>query len=97
MKLSFIPADLHLNADPDGQFIVTLRGTEVIRSRSSKKALSKFNELKKELEGNFPTHELSPEETAELMQKSITDGMVKHNSMKPEQKKSAARGTRTFG
>ncbi len=97
MKLSFIPADLHLVTEQDGEFKVTLQGAEILRSRSSKKALSKFHELKKQLEPNFPTHDLSAEEKAEILQRLITDGLVKHNSLKPEQKKSAARGTRTFG
>lgn len=97
MRLSFIPADLHLDADPSGQFKVTMQGTEIFRSPSSTKALRKFNEVKKELEGKFPTHDLSVEEKSELLQRSITDSLVKHNSLKPEKKKSAARATRTFG
>ncbi|HYL63751.1 MAG TPA: hypothetical protein VE077_14120 [Candidatus Methylomirabilis sp.] len=97
VKLSFIPADLHLDADQDGQFKVTLQGTEIFRSSSSTKALKKFNEVRKELEEKFPTHDLSVEEKSELLQRSIMDSLVKHNSLKPEEKKSAARSTRTFG
>ena len=97
MKLSFVPADLHLSTEQDGQFKVTLQGTEIFRSSSSTKALRKFNEVKKELEEKFPTHDLSVEEKKELLQRSISDSLVKHNSLKPEKKKSAARSTRTFG
>lgn len=97
MKLSFIPADLHLSTDLDGRFKVTLQGTEVHRSSSSAKALKKFNDIKKELEEKFPTHGLSAEEKKELLQRALGDHLVKHNSLKPEKKKSAARGTRTYG
>ena len=97
MKLSFVPADLHLSTEQDGQFKVTLQGTEIFRSSFSTKALRKFNEVKKELEEKFPTHDLSVEEKKELLQRSISDSLVKHNSLKPEKKKSAARSTRTFG
>lgn len=97
VKLSFVPADLHLSTEQDGQFKVTLQGTEIFRSSSSTKALRKFNEVKKELEEKFPTHDLSVEEKKELLQRSISDSLVKHNSLKPEKKKSAARSTRTFG
>ena len=97
VKLSFVPADLHLSTEQDGQFKVTLQGTEIFRSSFSTKALRKFNEVKKELEEKFPTHDLSVEEKKELLQRSISDSLVKHNSLKPEKKKSAARSTRTFG
>jgi hypothetical protein len=97
VKLSFIPAELHLDTDPDGQFKVTLQGTEIFRSRSSAKALKKFNELKKELESNFPAHdELSVEEKKELLQRALGDDLVKANSVR-KRKKSTARSTRTFG
>jgi hypothetical protein len=56
VKLSFIPADLHLSTDSAGKFVVTLQGTEIFRSSSSPKAIKKFNEVKKELEEKFPTH-----------------------------------------
>jgi hypothetical protein len=97
MKLSFVPADLHLDTDADGQFQVTLQGTEIFRTSSSTKAVKKFNEVKKELDSKFPTHDLSDEEKKELLQRSISDSLVKHNSLKTGTKKSAAKGTRTFG
>jgi hypothetical protein len=97
VKLSFIPADLHLSTDPDGQFKVILQGKEIFRSSSGTKALKKFNEVKKGLEEKFPAHDFSTEEKRELLRRSIGDSLVKHNSLRPERKKSAARSTRTFG
>ena len=95
MKLSFLPADLHLRTEQDGKFSVTLQGTEIFRSSFSKKALAKFNELKKELEAQFPTHELSPEAKAEIMQRSIGESIVKYDSLNRAIKKRAH--FRTFG
>jgi len=92
-----MPADLHLTIEIDGQFKIALQGTEVFRSSSRKKAVEKFNAIRKELDERFPTHDLSAEEKTELMQRSIADSLVKHNSLKPETKKNAARSTRTFG
>jgi hypothetical protein len=97
VKLSFIPGELHLDTERDGQFTVTLQGTEILRSRSSTKALKKFNELKKELENKFPAQgDLSAEEQRELLQRALSDDLVKDNSVR-ERKKSTARSTRTFG
>src|SRR5689334_6366254 len=97
MKLSFVPADLHLIED-DGGFVVTLQGSEVFRSRKGKKALDKFNSLKKELEEKFPSHKPSAEEIATLLQKSIADSLVGHNSWKPEERnRKKINSTRTFG
>ena len=95
MKLSFLPADLHLRTEQDGKFSVTLQGSEILRSFSSKKAVAKFNELKKELEAQFPTHELSPKEKAEIMQRSIGNWIVKYNSLNKIIKNRAR--PRTFG
>lgn len=97
VKLSFIPADLHLDTDSDGVFRITLQGTEIFHSSFSRKALKKFNEIKEELEAKFPTHDFSDADKKELLLQAIGDALVKHNSLRPEKKKSAARGTRTFG
>ncbi len=67
VKLSFIPADLHLDAGADGQFKVTVQGREILRSPSSAKALKKFNAVKKELEQKFPTSDPSDEEKRALL------------------------------
>jgi hypothetical protein len=96
VKLSFLPADLHLGTEPNGRFVVTLQGKEVFTSSSRSKAIKKFNEVKKELEVRFPIHDLSDEEKKELLRRSIVDSLVPHNSVRPK-KKSTAKSTRTFG
>jgi hypothetical protein len=96
MKLSFLPADLHLRKD-DEEFVLTLAGEEILRTKVQKKAVTRFNALRTELESKYPARELTPEEKAEALQHAITDGMLGHNSLGGRKKKSTAGGTRTFG
>jgi hypothetical protein len=96
MKLSFLPAELYLREEENRYFTVSLQGNEIFRGRSGKKAITLFNELKKKFEEEFPSHELSPDAKAEILQRTIGDELVKHNSLKTEQRKKPAR-SRTFG
>jgi hypothetical protein len=97
MNLSFLPADLHLTKTQDGFYLVTLQGQELLRSRSEKTALAKFNKLRRELEQQFPAKEMSPERKQELLSKYIGDSLLDHNSFRPQEKKKKSGSTRTFG
>jgi hypothetical protein len=97
VKASFIPADLHLTQTQDDFHVVTLQGREILRTRSPKAAAAKFNKLRTEMEANFPTAEMTPEEKAELWRKATVDSMIGHNSLGGRKKKTTAGGTRTFG
>ncbi len=98
MKLSFLPGDLHLNKERDGTYLVTMQGKELLRTRIEKKALAKFNELRKDLEIKFPARELTPEERRAALEKYLIDykAIQVRASTKPP-KKEKIRGTRTFG
>ena len=97
MNLSFFPGELHLKKEQDGSFVVTVQGVEVLRTRQEKKALEKFNALRREMESQFPPHELSPEEKRALLQKWIGDNLVSHNGDRHGKKKIKPGSTRTFG
>lgn len=97
MKASFIPGDLHLTETADGFHIVTIQGTEILRTRSQKSATAKFNAVRREMEDRYPVAEMTPEEKAEMRQKALLDSMIGHNSLGGRKKKSTAGGTRTFG
>jgi len=73
-----------------------MQGQEIFRSSIGSRAIKKFNGIRKEVENNYPTHDLTAEEKAQILQRSIADGLVKHNSMKTEPAKKPAR-SRTFG
>jgi hypothetical protein len=95
VKLAFLPGALFLTEEK-GEFVVTLDSKEVLRTRSQKRAVAKFNELRKEMEQQFPNRDLSAEEKKALLQKEIADSLVGHNALRPR-KKSTAKSTRTFG
>ena len=98
MKLSFLPADLHLNKEQEGTYLVTMQGQELLRTRIEKKALARFNGLRKELEVQFPARELTSEEKRATLQKYLLDYKAAEvrASTKPT-KKEKVTGTRTFG
>jgi hypothetical protein len=98
MKLSFLPGNLHLDQERDGTYVVTVQAQEVLRTKLEKKALVKFNALRKDLESQFPAHELTPEEKAAALSRSVMDyKLVEVRASTKPPKKDKIRGTRTFG
>ncbi|HET9285284.1 MAG TPA: hypothetical protein VFR24_25305 [Candidatus Angelobacter sp.] len=97
MKMSFLPGDLHLTSDSNGNYVVTIAGSEVLRGRSEKKAVSRFKQLRKEMESKYPARELTREERQEMLRQAVGDSLVGHNSLGGRKKKTTAGGTRTFG
>ncbi len=97
MKLVFLPGALHLDESEDGFYCVTIEGQEVLRTRSQRAAVKRFNEIRKEMEERYPMTELTAEEKAQMLQRAIGDALVGHNSLGGRKKKTTAGGTRTFG
>ena len=97
MKLAFLPGNLHLDQSEDGAYIVSIEGQEVLRTRSQRAAVQRFNELRVEMEKRYPARELTLEEKAEILQLAIGDSLVGHNSLGGRKKKTTAGSTRTFG
>ena len=97
MNLSFLPGELHASKCADDFYVVTIAGQEVLRTRSQRSAIAKFNALRSELEKKFPTREPTAEEKAELLHREINDSLLGHNSLGGRKKKTTAGGTRTFG
>jgi hypothetical protein len=97
MKMSFFPGDLHLEKDQTGDYVVRLAGAEVLRTRSERTALGRFNALRIDMETKYPARELTPEERHELLKQALADSLVGHNSLGGRKKKTTAGGTRTFG
>jgi hypothetical protein len=97
MNLSFLPGDLRLSKNADGLYIVNMAGQEILKTKSQRSAIAKFNSLRAELEKKFPAREPTAEEKAELLQREINDTLLGHNSLGGRKKKTTAGGTRTFG
>lgn len=96
MKLSFVPGELYLAKQPDGLYVVTVRGEEVLKTSSEKAALVKYHQLRKELGGQHPAHEPTSEERAALLRKEIGESLVDENHYAPQALKKGKRSTRTF-
>lgn len=97
MKLSFLPGALFLNRSDDGTYLLTVEGEEILRTKSQRAALAEFSKLRQEMETRFPARDLTPEEKKEILQRSIADSLVGHNSLGGRKKKTTAGSTRTFG
>lgn len=97
MKLAFVPGDLYLDKTEGGYFLLKQKGKEVLRTRSQRAAVAKFNELRRLLESEFPLRELPADEKARLLNKAIGESLVGHNSLGGRKKKTTAGSTRTFG
>ncbi len=98
MKLSFLPGDLHLTKENDGTYVVTEKGNELFRTRQEKKAITKFNSIRQQLEAQFPPHKLTLEEKAAALSRSLMDyKLVQVRASTKPPKKDKIRGTRTFG
>lgn len=96
--MSFMPGDLHLAKSADGHYCVTMAGQEVLKTKSQKVAVRKFNQLRQEMEARFPARDLTPEEKKGLLERAIGDSLVGHNSLGGRKNwKSTAGSTRTFG
>src|ERR1041385_9576510 len=98
MKLSFLPGNLHLTKEQDGSHVVTMQGQELLRTRTEKKAIAKFNAVRKDLESQFPARKLTPEEKRSALENLLLDyksGQVRASTKPP--KKEKVTGTRTFG
>lgn len=97
MNLSFLPGDLHLNKSTDGDYVIKIQGEEVFTTRTEKKAIAKFNALRKDMESQFPAHEITPEQKKAILQRMIMHqmmGEVKRDMASPAKKKNK---TKTFG
>lgn len=97
MNLSFLPGDLHLNKTTDGDYVIKIQGEEVFTTRNEKKAIIKFNALRKDMESQFPAHEMTPEQKKAILQRMIMHqvmGEVKRDMASPVKKKNK---TKTFG
>ena len=67
--MSFIPGDLHLVREGNGEHVLTLGSSEIMRTRSEKKAIARFEGASNpEMEVKYPARELTPEERAAMFE-----------------------------
>ncbi len=96
MRLYFKRAELLLEKNAEGEYVLQM-GTEVLGTFSSeKRALAEFNRVRRDLESKMPPMELSDTEKRRLLDRYLADSLVQHNSLRDEIKKKPAK-SRTFG
>ncbi len=95
MNLSFLPGELQLTKRQDGSYLITVQGIEILNTRHEKKAITEFNKIRKEMESQFPAHELSREEKRYLLLKYIGESQVIPTTVKKKKYKPGS--TNTFG
>ena len=95
MKLFFPPADLLLERNAIGEYVLQMKGELVAKFKQEKHAVRAYNRIRGELEGLLPPSETSEQQKRELYQQHINDGLLGHNSRRPPSKKPGK--SRTFG
>jgi hypothetical protein len=96
VKLSFLPGELYLSEEY-GVFVIQVQGKEILRTRSKRTAISKFNELRRSMEEQFPTREVTAAEKEELLKGILNEALLADVGRRPPKKRSTADSTRTFG
>jgi len=93
--MCFLPGKLSLESKPGGVYELRL-GEEATTFRSQRAAFRAFQQLRTQLEKDFPAREPSLEERRALLQQDIADSVVRHNSLRDAAPRKKT-GTRTFG
>jgi hypothetical protein len=76
MRLSFLPADMHL-VRADDRYVITVEGSEVYTSTNEKNAIRAFNKLRTDLEKQFPARELTKEQKQEALKRLAGDSVLR--------------------
>ena len=97
MKLSFLPGELCLEKNYAGFYVITIQEQEVFSTRLEKKAISEYNKIRKEMEAQFPAHELSREQKTQLLLNYIAQLPRVSPVAKGRKKKYVPGSTNTFG
>jgi hypothetical protein len=96
MKLYFKCAELLLEKNTEGKYVLQMEAKVLGIFSSEKRALAEFNRVRLDLERMMPPAEISDVERRQLLERYIADGLVQHNSLRNEIRKKPAK-SRTFG
>ena len=96
LKLSFLPGELYLS-EKYGVFVIQVQGKKILRTPSKRTALSRFNELRRSMEEQFPTGEVTLEEKEEILKGILNEALLADVGRRPPKRRTTAGSTRTFG
>ncbi len=80
---------------PNEEYRLEMGGTLLGTFSQKKLALTEYNRLRQEFEIKCPPTEWTDQEKRQLLMQSISDGLLRHNSLRTPRKKAAK--SRTFG
>lgn len=86
-----------MRQENSNQYVLTLGTNEILRTHNEKKAVTRFRQLRRDMESKYPARELTQEEKAEMLRLALGDAMVGYSGLGRKKKKTTAGGTRTFG
>jgi hypothetical protein len=96
MKLYFKHAELLLEKNPEGVYVLQM-GAKVLGTFSrEKQALDAFNRVRRDMESKMPPTEITDAERRQLLDRYLADNLVQHNSLRNEIRKKPSK-SRTFG
>jgi len=76
MRLSFLPGGLLL-VKQGSEYLITIGDEEVFKSCDEKKALKKFNDVRRRMEKDYPATELTKEQKQEALKRLIEDQVLR--------------------
>jgi hypothetical protein len=96
MKLYFQRAELLLEKNVDGQYILKMADEILGTFHHERKAVAAYNRIRRDLETKLPPTELTAADRRVLLERYVGDNLVQHNSLKNAPAKKPSR-SRTFG
>jgi len=97
MKLAFLPGELFLELDCDGNYVVRLKGETVLATRIKNKAVGKYNAIREVLEKTFPPSVPNPDEMRAVLLKEIGAGELQGLKASNIAGRKTRQRSRTFG
>lgn len=77
MRLSFLPAEMHLFQDGDRYVITVGDSGEVYTSQNEKNAIRAFNKFRKDFEKQYPARELTKEQKHGALKRLAGDSVLR--------------------
>lgn len=96
MKLYFKRAELLLDKNADGQYVLQMAGEILGTYKQEQKAVAAYNRIRRDLEAKLPPTEISTADRRALWARYVADNLVQHNSLRNAPPKKRYK-SRTFG
>jgi hypothetical protein len=96
MRLYFKRAELLLEKNLEGVYVLQMEGKILGTFSGERKALDAYNRVRRDLESKMPPTETTDAQKRELLDRDTADNLLQHNSLRNEIRKKPSK-SRTFG